>query len=215
MLKIIHDNKNPLILVISPLLPEHDISEETKKSIRSNKVQYKWISFASNKKHAANVQDGLIAYKSWFGQLPPYIQVLDRDIICGRKMIDRLYKNLIKQPDNVGYSYCSFEYKGHINLAFPPMKFDIEKLKRGNYISSCSLYRTSVVEAVGGFVTELKYHRMSDWALWLKMYNQGYIGSICYDTSFIAMSTEKDISAGSPIEYHITKEHIIKDFIKP
>ena len=213
MIDIVKNCKDPLVLVISPLLPEHDISSETKQSIRSNKIQYKWVSFASNRKHADNVQAGLDAYEMFYGPFPPYIMVLDRDIILGRKMIDRLYNTLIKQNDNVGYSYCPFEYRGHVNAKFPPMKFDIEKLKQANYISSNSLYKSSVVKAVGGFVTELKYHRLSDWAMWWRMYKKGYIGSICYDTSFIAMSTEKDISAGSSEEYHTTRDLIIQDFI--
>jgi len=213
MIKVIKDCKNPLILIITPLLPEHDISFETKQSIKSNKSQYKWISFASNKKHAANVQAGLDEYKSQYGVLPEYIQILDRDIICGRKMIDRLYKCLVDLPDNIGYSYCSFEYKGYINLSFPPMKFDIERLKKGNYISSCSLYKTKAIEDVGGFVTDFDTNRLSDWALFLKLAIHNYIGRICYDTSFIAMSTEKDISAGSLIEYQIAKKIIQERYI--
>jgi len=215
MISIIKDCIDPLILIISPLLPEHQISHETKLSIKSNKIKYKWISFSSNRKHAANVQAGLDEYKSQFGKLPEYIQVLDRDIICGRKMLDRLYNHLIKQPENVGFSYCSFAYKGFINVSFPPMKYDINKLRVNNYISSNSLYRIKAIEDVGGFVMEEDIHRLSDWAMWLKMYNHGYIGSICYDTSFIAMSTKDDISAGKMDEFITTKKLIYERYIHP
>jgi hypothetical protein len=213
MIKVIKDCKNPLVLVITPLLPEHEISNETRISIKSNKIYYKWISFTSNRKHAANVQAGIDTYKIEYGQLPEYLLILDRDIICGRKMIDRLHKVLFDEPKNIGFSYCSFEYKGHINIRFHASPYDIDRLQKGNYISSNSLYRTSVIDDVGGFIVEEQYHRLSDWAMWLKIYNYGYIGTPCYDTSFIAISTEKDISAGSNEEYQITKKIVQDNFI--
>jgi len=72
-----------------------------------------------------------------------------------------------------------------------------------------------MVDRVGGFVVDEDVHRLSDWAMWLKCYKAGYVGKLCADTSFTAMSTKDDISAGSNEEYKRTKEIIIERFIKP
>jgi GT2 family glycosyltransferase len=173
-----------------------------------------WASWEGPKKHAANVQDGFDAYLSKFGVIPPYFQILDRDIILGRNAIDKLLMTLSRTKEDIGYAYCSFEYKGFVNAKFPPAPFDIKTLMIRNYISSNSMYKTDAVRKVG-FVTEEKYHRLSDWAMWLKMYRVGYSGILCPNTSFIAVSAEGDISAGSNDEYVSTKRLIMEDFVEP
>jgi len=215
-MKILHQSNKPIILVITPLYTNHKISGETKITIKRNNVPYTWISYMSEHKHAMNVQKGLNSYRKYTGGVvPPYIFVLDRDIILGRKLLDKLYKTLSEADPSVGWCYCPFQYKGHINISFPPIEFDIRKLLVSNYISSNSLYRTSMVDRVGGFVVDEDVHRLSDWAMWLKCYKAGYVGKLCADTSFTAMSTKDDISAGSNEEYKRTKEIIIERFIKP
>ena len=213
MIKILKNTENAVILVVTPLLTGHTISKETRQSINTNTVPFKWISYEGDGKHAANVQAGIDAYKTQFGTLPPYIQILDRDIICGRKMLDRLYANLKNLPSNIAFSYCSFEYRGYINIVFPPKPYNIGQLITSNYISSNSLYRTCAIEKVGGFVTETKYHRLSDWAMFLRLYNNGFVGSLCYETSFIAASSKDDISAGSREEYIETRKNVLNDFM--
>jgi GT2 family glycosyltransferase len=178
-----------------------------------------WISFESAAKHAANVQAGLDAYKEKYKTFPPYIQILDRDIILGRNYLDKMLATLQRARSRVdtkiGFAYSPFEYKGFINAKFPPLPYNIKALSQMNYISSNSLYVSSVVEEVGGFVTEEKYHRLSDWAMWLKMYRFGYTGELCPNTAFIAVSSQGDISAGSHEEFVTTRNLIIEDFVKP
>ena len=213
-LKILHEDKNAKILIVTALYTGHAVSGETKTTIRRNKTPYIWISYMSDGKHATNVQKAISAYRKKVGGIiPPYIFVLDRDIICGRHMLDKMINVLGKADKNIGFCYCPFEYSGHINIKFPPMEYDINTLVHGNYISSNSLYKTSMVERVGGFVVEEKYHRMSDWAFFIKSFTYGYIGKLCPDASFIAMSTAQDISAGSNEEYINTKKLIQSDFI--
>jgi hypothetical protein len=214
MLKIIKECKNPDILIITPLLTGHTISRETKISIKRNDVPYIWASYTSENKHAYNCQAGIDAFYKQFKYLPRYIFILDRDIICDRGLLDKFYK-LIKVSNNqVAYVYCGFEYKGHINLKIPATIYNVTALKLQNYISSNSLYKTDALLKIGGFVTDEKYHRLSDWCFFLKAASMGYKGILCTNTSFIAISTKNDISAGSYNEYKNTKELVIKDFVE-
>jgi len=219
MLKILKQDKDANILVITPLLTGHQIFNQTKTALQRNTVPYIWASFEGSGKHAFNVQAGLDEYKRQFGKFPPYIQILDRDIIAGRYMLDRLLDVLsraqIRSDKKIGYAYASFEYKGYINMQFPARLFDINMLMRGNYISSNSLYRSDVIEEVGGFVTEERYHRLSDYAFFLKLFYNGYHGIPCANASFVAISSKDDISAGSQEEYIETFKRIQEDFVKP
>jgi len=54
-----------------------------------------------------------------------------------------------------------------------------------------------------------------DWALWLKFAKFGFIGRPCINASFIAISSENDISAGSIEDYQIKHERVSEDFVKP
>lgn len=219
MLKILKSDKNPQILVMTPLLTGHQIFNQTKTALQRNTVAHQWVSFEGVGKHAANVQAGLDEYKKQFGSFPPYIQILDRDIIAGRYMLDRLWDALtraqIRSDKKIAFAYANFEYKGYINVQFPARLFDINSLVKGNYISSNSLYCSDVVEEVGGFVTEEKYHRLSDWAMFLKLYKAGYHGIPVINTSFVAISSEGDISAGSKEEYQTTYQLVKEDFVGP
>jgi hypothetical protein len=218
MLKIVRNDKNSQILVITPLLKnekvEHKISRDTENSIKRNDVPFIWVTYSGAGKHATNIQNLLDAYQNKY-PIPPYIQVLDCDIILGRHFLDRMYEKIIKSKDDVGFVYSPFQYQGHVNISFPPMKYDIEKLVMGNYISSNSLYKYEAIKAVKGFVTQEIYHRLSDWAMFLKMYYYGYIGELCESTSFVAISTKDDISAGTSEEFLRTKNLIHEDFVRP
>ncbi len=166
-------------------------------------------------KHATNVQAGLDEYKKQFKSFPPYIQILDRDIILGRNFLDKMLSTIEKTDGNIGFVYSPFEYKGYINVTFPPRVYDINFLMNNNYISSNSLYKSEAIERVGGFVTDIRIHRLSDWAMWLKMYKFGYIGQLCPNAFFTAISSPSDISAGGQEEYLTTKKLIIEEFVKP
>lgn len=213
-LKILREDENPEILILTPLLTGDRISKETKKSIRRNETSFVWASFEGNGKHADNVQKGLECFKKKY-KLPPYFQIIDNDIILGRGMLDRLYQKLSKSPKEIAFAYCPFSYRGHINLEIPAVEYDINKLIRNNYISSNSLYKTSILIEVNGFVTEIEYHRLSDWCMWLKLYRNKYYGILVKEAKFVAQSKPTDISAGSNDEYNLCKSLVIKNFIWP
>lgn len=215
MLNIIKKTQDAKILVVTPLLTRRKISGQTRASIQRNDIPYTWVSFKSGAKHAWNVQACIDAYEKKYNNLPEFIQVLDDDIIMGRHMLDRFYELLKKSHSKIGYVYCPFSYRGHMEVSFPPIEFDPIKLMKGNWISSNSMYRTSAIKAVGGFVVEPDTHRLSDWAMWLKLYIKGYMGKLCTKTSFVAMSTSKDISAGGVDEFQIARDTIVRRYITP
>lgn len=213
--KILKECKNPEILVVTPLLPKHDVSRDTKITIKRNESKYYWIASEGNYNIPTNAKNGIDWYKSRFGKLPEFYFMLDRDIKLGRNTLDKL-KNVLKSrnPDRIGYAYASFEFKGHINHKFPADPFDINRLLRGNYISSNSMFRSKVIEEVG-LVTNEKYKRLLDYAFLLKCFNSGFIGIPVPNASFVAKSTKNDISAGSKDDYNIKYNRVFKDFIRP
>lgn len=212
--KTIHEDKNPEILVVTPLLPNHKISGITKKTIKRNNVPFVWISSAGQNNIPTNALQGIEYYRKKIGKLPTYYMMIDRDIEAGRGLFDRLYYKLEKSNVNIGYCYASFEFRGHINHQFPAMSYDINRLLRGNYISSNTMFKSHVIDEVG-LVTDDKYKRLLDYAFLLKCFKMGYIGIPEPNAHFIAHSTEKDISAGDGDDYRLKYGRVYQDFIRP
>lgn len=214
MIKIIQETKNPEILVVTPLLPGHKISNITKKTLKRNNVPFIWISSEGNQNIPKNALEGISWYKNKYGGLPPYYFMCDRDIEAGRGLLDKLHRRLQDVTINIGFSYASFQFKGHVNANFPAMVYDINRLIRGNYISSNSMFKSNVIEDVE-FVTDDKYKRLLDWAFLLKCYKKGYIGIPEPNASFIAHSTENDVSSGNIMDYKVKFQRVFQDFVIP
>ena len=213
-LNIIQKVKNPMVLIITPLLTGHTILKECKKSVKRNDIEFDWVSHEGDGEAPENLQSAIDGYKDKYKVLPPYTFVLARDIICGRHMIDRLHNKLKDTPDNIGFSYCPFEFKGHLNMKVPPIEYNINKLIVKNYISGVSLYKSNVLEKVHGFTAEKFLHRLNDWAMFIRLYREGYSGILCKDTYFIAISSENDISSGSDEEYAMSYNHVVDNYIR-
>ena len=211
---ILKEVKNPEILVVTPLWTGHKISKETKKTIKRNDVPYTWITSEGSNVIPVNLEEGLLWYKEKYHKLPKYYFMLDRDVILGRHMLDRLYATLDKSVPEVAYAYASFAFRGHMNFDFPAKPFDINRLLQHNYISSNSLFRSEVTENVG-LVKDEKYKRLLDWAFLLKLFDAGFYGEPCETASFIVQSTESDISSGTKPDYELKRERVVVDFVKP
>lgn len=211
---IIREVDHPTILVITPLWPGHKISKATKKTIKRNDISYMWITSENQENIPTNLQNGLEWYKENRGNLPPYYFMLDRDIILGRYLLDRLYTTLQNAKPEVAYAYASFGFRGHMNLDFDAKPFDINRLLQHNYISSNSLFRSEVYDEVG-LVVDNKFKRLLDWCYLLKLFDHGYYGEPCETASFIVQSTESDISSGSKEDYNKKRELVIANFVKP
>lgn len=211
--EVIKKEKNPDILVITPLLTGHKISKETKKSIKRNDLSFEWIASRGDNNIPTNVWEGLNEYKK-IKNLPKYYIMIDNDILLGRHMLDRLYSKIKKSKEDVAFAYASFQYVGHIHHNFPAAEYDIERLIKHNYISSNSMFKTDVVLNVG-LVTDDKYVRLLDWAFILKLFANGYRGIATPEANFIVMAGEDDISARSKYDYDLKRKRVIEDFVLP
>jgi|WetSurMetagenome_2_1015567.scaffolds.fasta_scaffold05946_3 hypothetical protein len=214
MYKEIEIDSNSDILAITPLLPGHKISKETKIGLKRSDIPFNWICFESSANIPINVTAGIEEFKRRYKE-PNYIIIIDRDIIPNRNMLMKLHRDLSRSEDNIAYCYCGFEFKGTINDKFYGLTFDPINLLNSNYISSNSMIKYNKLKEVGGFVTDNKYKRLLDWALWLKFLSAGYHGILCKDTRFIAVSEPSSISAGTREEYRRVYKQIKEDFVKP
>lgn len=212
-LKIIQKVNNPVLLIITPLLTGHSVFKECKHSLKRNTLPFDWISYEGEGEKPENLQSAITEYTKNY-TLPEYIQILDRDIICGRYMVDRLYNTLSTTKSDIGFAYCPFEFKGHINMKVTPIKYNINTLMVKNYISGNSMFKTTALSDIGFFNAEKYLHRLNDWALFLRLYQAGYSGILCENTSFIAISNKNDISAGDNDEYTISYKYVIDNYVK-
>lgn len=217
MLNILRKDKNPKVLVGTPLWTGHKISREIKTTIKRNDVPILWYTYSGSNNIPTNWWLGLQELKKKVKKLPEYFIPLDRDINMGRHMLDRMVDVFEdkRTPPNVAFVYCKFEFKGAVNREFPADPYDINRLIQGNYISSNSMMKRELLEFIGGPVMDEKYKRLLDWALWLKFAQLGFIGRACLNTSFVAISSETDISAGTPEDYQLKHERVVEDFVKP
>lgn len=201
------------VLVITPLLPGHTISKETKKSIKRNDLKYEWVAYEGNNNIPTNVWHALTEYKR-IKRLPKHYIMIDNDIIMGRHMLDRLHVILKNSSSEIAFSYASFEFKGHVNHKFPAIAYDLDRLVKANYISSNSMFKSDIVMDVG-LVRDDQYKRLLDWAFLLKLAGRSYYGINVPQANFVAMSSEKDISAGSNEDYRLKARRVYQDFIVP
>lgn len=208
---ILKEVKDPQILVITPLWTGHKISKLTKKTIKRNDVPYTWITSEGQNNIPTNVSMGIEWYKKQKNDFPDFYFPLDRDVILGRYLLDRLYKTLENALPAVAFSYSSFSFRGHMNLDFEAKPYDINRLLQHNYISSNSMFRSAVTEKVG-LVSDEKYKRLLDWCYLLKLFDHGYYGEPNGTASFIVQSTESDISSGSKADYETKRDRVLKDF---
>ncbi len=214
MIKTLVKCKSPEILAITPLRRGDKVSPETKKTLKRCDVPFHWITYMGNGNPYKNMVPPWRAYRKEC-ETPPYIIKIDNDLTCKRGMLDKLYEALKDSPKHVGYSYCCFRYRGSVNADFDNIPWSADRLITQNYISSCSLMKTKTLEETGSFVTDDKYFRLLDWALWLQFLRRGYIGKFVPDTSFTAYAGPKTVSSGSHEDYIKKHKAIIDDFVKP
>lgn len=214
MIKTIVPCKNPEILAITPLRKGDKISPETKKTLKRCNVPFHWVSYMGDGNPYKNMVPPWRAYRKEH-ETPPYIIKIDNDLTCKRGMLDHLYEALKNSPAHVGYAYCCFRYRGSVNMDFDNIQWDLRRMLQANYISSCSLMKSKVLEETGSFVTDDKYFRLLDWALWLQFLRRGYIGKFVPETSFTAYASPKAVSSGSQEDYQTKAVNVLQDFVNP
>lgn len=205
--------KNPKFLVITPLKENDEISMETYNSVLQNSTEFNWVSYSANNNIPTNTKLGLEEYEKENKKLP-YIIKIDNDVVFGTNTLSYMYNCIKNSEKKIGYVYCNFDYikNNRIFASFKFLQFNGTQLKKSNYISSVSMIKRNVLEKVGGFITNNKYKRLLDYALWLKMLNQGYIGKLSQGY-FKAIMSENSISNGSDEEYKKVLREVHRDFI--
>lgn len=206
---VLHLSESPEFSIVTPLKTGDSISVVTKDSVFSCEIPFNWISVESDNNVMRNFELGffeLLKRKV----LAKNIIKIDNDTEWTDDTLAEMSFVLNNSEQNVGYAYCSFGYKGFINNQFPAINFNEEKLRKGNYISSNSMFKSQVIYNLG-LVTDYQYVRLLDWAFLLKCLNAGYIGKPCAGY-FTAHSTKNSISSRSMEDYNIKKERVMRDF---
>ncbi len=119
-----------------------------------------------------------------------YLMFLDADVRLYPRTFELLVGCLL---DDAG---ADFAYGGFIwgNARVEPKPFDVDRLKRGNFITTMSMMRRRVFP---GWDESLKRHQ--DWDLWLTVVENGGRGVCCGKYIFETPQREDGISSGKEI----------------
>lgn len=104
-----------------------------------------------------------------------YLIFLDADLTLKEEMLEVLFNCLNQHPDKT-YSYCAFLRD---EKTIGNQEFNLEELRKTNYINSASLIRR---KDFCGFDENIK--RFQDWDLWLTLAEKNKYGVYCGKTLF-------------------------------
>lgn len=211
MFKIIKDCKKPEFAIITPLRPEDKISKDTKVTVKRNQLPFIWASYSDDGNIVQNYKAGMKALEKEKGFLPSYIIKIDNDTVWSRNTLDNMCYSLKDSFGFEAYTYCSFEYKGTVQASFRAIKFDHEKLKKGNYISSNSMFKTKIIKEID-MPEDSQYERLLDWVYFLKLMKFGFIGKPCKGY-FYVNTNSNSISARDKQDYQLKFQRVKRDFI--
>jgi glycosyltransferase involved in cell wall biosynthesis len=99
-----------------------------------------------------------------------YILPLDADDLIAPQMIADCAAILDAEP-NIDVVYTDRQDFGAVEQVWPAGRFELERLKYFNQLGSCTLFRRSVWEAVGGYRANVD--GFDDWDFWLAAAAQG------------------------------------------
>jgi hypothetical protein len=208
-IKVLHETESPEFSIVTPLRIGDSVSKTTLDSVFSCEAPFNWISVESKNNVMKNFEIGFYELLD-SKRLAPNVIKIDNDTEWSEGTLEEMSFVLSNSVINVAYSYCSFQYKGHINSQFPAINFNPEKLKQGNYISSNSMFKSNVIQEIG-LVTDSQYVRLLDWAFLLKCLRAGYIGKPSAGF-FTAYSSKDSVSSGSIENYNLKRDRVVKDF---
>ena len=216
MYRVIKKVKSPKYLVITPLKSGDKISKKTKKGVKKNKLPFDWVYYEGDNNIPINTTLALEQYRKKCGHGVDYIIKVDNDVYMDNGLLDEMYYVLKNSGDDVGYAYCGFSFIHELGMKTTFNKeFTVSDLLQHNYISSNSMIKFDALDKVGGFVTDEKYERLLDWALWLKFLYYGYRGVRIGIKGFETPLNKDGVSARGRNDYQIKRQRVIQDFVLP
>ena len=132
-----------------------------------------------------------------------YLMFLDDDLDLEPNILKELYEALKGTTHSL--AYCNFNKKGVINGVHRANNWDVEHLKRNNYISNCSMV---VKKDFPGFDEDI--FKLKDWDVWLTMAENKKTGVWVDKVLFTAHYAEDGISVVNDFQKHkkiIFKKH--------
>ena len=214
MYRVIRKLKSPKYLVITPLKTGDKISKKTKKGVKRNKLSFDWLSYESFCNIPTNTTLALEQYRK--ERDVEYVIKVDNDITMDNGLLDEMYYVLKNSGDDVGYVYCGFSFIHELGMKTTFNKeFNVSDLLQHNYISSNSMIKVNALDKVGGFVTDEKYERLLDWALWLRFLYYGYRGIRIDTKRFETPLNMNGVSSRGHNDYQIKRGRVIHDFVLP
>jgi glycosyltransferase involved in cell wall biosynthesis len=132
----------------------------------------------------------------------PYLFFCDDDILLPSNYLQTLFKILEKNLDK-GFAYTGYHgivlhpesHPMHGNFEIPPVEFNVQALKYGNYISTMSLIRKELFPM---FDENLK--RLQDWDIFLTMVEKGAKGILVPNLTFYAYYLDSGITSNTNSE---------------
>jgi len=131
----------------------------------------------------------------------PYIIFCDGDIQWkpGAFRLMQKAMEVRRQTDHrVAIAYGDYDRVGAIHGLWQAKKFNVEELRRQNYISTMALVATKALPNPPFVEDE---DRLQDWSLWLRMVNEGYTGVHVDATLFTAFYEENSVSTRNTKDY--------------
>lgn len=132
--------------------------------------------FHKNKGANAARNFGMIGVKT------EYSIILDADAMYYPKMLAKM-KTVLDENKNIDWVYCNFhrEYEDRPADMLMCGDFDSERLKKENYISMCSMFRTKIWKPMDENIKALQ-----DWDFWLGQAQVGRKGKWIREPLFLA-----------------------------
>lgn len=133
-----------------------------------------------------------------------YILFLDDDIELDPTFLEKMIKTLETNPEK-SFAYCHYNRKGYFDCPQTAQPWNLELLKKQNYISTMSLIRTKDCPE---WDESLK--RFQDWDLWLTMAEDGKEGILVDEHLFTAHYDGNGIS-NKDMDDIVRNIQIVKD----
>lgn len=171
--------------IISIIIPVYNQAKELEQALASIKNQtYKNVEIIIEKdksREGAPIMRnrGLAKAKG------DYVIFWDADVVAAPRMLEKMKECLDNNP-LASFAYCNYNYQFPITnfkINFNSQIFNVQKLRKNNYIHSTSLIRRK-----DAIPWDESLKRFQDWDLWLIMAEQGKTGVYIPETLFTITS---------------------------